>query len=296
MARRVIAICGDTHCGSTVGLCPPEGMELDDGGLYETSEAQHWLWAQWVDGWKQAKRIIRKSPFELVLNGDLIDGDHHRTSQIASVLTGIHLRCAVDSLREPLALKPSAVHVMRGTPSHVGRSAEVEEGIARVLRAEGWPVKMDPNTGKASSYRRRLDVDGVRLDIAHHGRMGQRAHTKGSYSKLYAFDVFAEQMLEMYTAMKAEPDSIADVFHSMRPPDIAIRSHNHKFMDSGPDHRGVTRLISMPAFQFATEFVYRIAAESLADIGIVVIVIEDGRYEVHPILFPAARSKTMGAK
>jgi hypothetical protein len=288
----VVAICGDLHCGSTVGLCPPEGLELDDGGMYDPSDAQEWLWGCWEEAWKQAKSIIGRDKFTLVLNGDLIDGDHHRTAQIASPLTGIHARCAMESLRVPLALKPSAIHVVRGTPVHVGRSGEVEEGMARGLKNQLYPVIKDPDTGTFSSYRRRLDVDGIRLDIAHHGRMGQRAHTRGSYSRLYGFDIWAEQALDLINeaSMATDPDELWEIWNRKRVSQIAIRSHNHKFQDSGHDHRGSTRVISMPAFQLATEYVHRIAAESLADIGIVILVCHEGEVDVRPLLFNPGRS------
>ena len=185
----VVAVASDLHCGSTIGLCPDTGIELDDGGWYEASDAQKWLWSEWKQHWQTVKALSRKKTLHLVLNGDMIDGDHHRTPQIASPLTGIHIRTAMESLAVPLALKPKQVHVVRGTPSHVGRSAESEEGIARALHGQGWPVEQDPDTGMYSSYRRRLDIGSVRLDIAHHGRMGQRANTRRSYSSLYAFDV-----------------------------------------------------------------------------------------------------------
>jgi hypothetical protein len=288
----IIAICGDLHCGSTVGLCPPEGLELDDGGMYEPSDAQKWLWSCWESTWKQTKKIVGKKKFTLVINGDAIDGDHHRTAQIASPLTGLHVHCALESLRVPLALKPREVHVLRGTPSHVGRSGDAEEGIARALKGQLWNVVPDPDTGNLSSYRRIIDTEGVRLDVAHHGRMGQRAHTVRSYSGLYGFDIWAERMLETYRAMRVSEDPLGE-FNKRRPPDIAIRSHNHRYNDSGYDHRGVTRVVSLPAWQFATEYVHRIAAEALADIGIVLLICDKGELEVKPILFNAERSSVM---
>ena len=288
----VVAICSDTHCGSTVGLCPPEGLELDEG-RYIPSEAQKWLWECWESAWKQTKSIIRRKKFTLVVNGDVIDGDHHRTAQIASPLTGIHVRCAIRSLEVPLKLKPSAVHIMRGTPVHVGRSGETEEGIARVLNKQGVPIIRDPDTRNLSSYKRRIDIEGVRLDIAHHGRMGQRAHTRGSYSRLYAFDVWAEQALDMYKEMRQSPESLEEIFNRKRPADVAIRSHNHKYQDSGDDHRGITRIVSLPAFQLATEYVHRIAVESLADIGIVLLIIKKGEIEVRPIIFDVSRGRVL---
>ena len=288
----VIAICGDLHCGSTVGLCPPEGMELDDGGLYEPSPAQRWLWDCWEQSWAIAKSYARGKHLSLILNGDLIDGDHHRTAQIASPLTGIHLGCAMESLRVPLALKPKAIHVLRGTPSHSGRSGSSEEAVAHALRDMSWPIIKDPETDKFSSYRRRLDIWNVRLDMSHPGRMGQRAHTRGSYSRLYGFDIWAEQMRETYTAMRHSDDPLK-IFNERRPPDIAVRSHNHKYMDTGFDHRGITRVISAPAFQLATEWIHRIAAESLADIGIILLGVNEHEIEVKPVLFTPDRPKPL---
>ena len=139
--KHIVVCVGDTHCGSTVGLCPPEGLELDDEGLYLPSKAQNWLWNNWEEAWgkiKSVKRKNKKAKLHLILNGDLIDGDHHRTTQIATGLTGVHIKCAMESLRVPLALKPQSIHILRGTPSHVGRAGGSEEGIARALSAEGW--------------------------------------------------------------------------------------------------------------------------------------------------------------
>lgn len=291
----IIAACGDLHCGSTVGWCPPDGLELDDGGMYEPSEAQLWLWQCWEQAWAKAKEIIGRDEWSLVLNGDLIDGDHHRSSQIASVLTGIHVRCAMESLQVPLDLKPSSIHICRGTPSHTGRSGEVEEGISRTLKNQLYPVVKDPDTGNFSSYRRRIDVEKVRFSVAHHGRMGMRAHTRGSYSRLFAFDIWAETALDLIRDLRNATDH-KEVFERKRPPDVAIRSHRHQFQDSGYDHRGITRVVSMPAYQLATEFVHKItAAESLADIGIVLFICNKGEVEVRPILFTPRRETVVRA-
>ena len=60
------------------------------------------------------------------------------------------------------------------------------------------------------------------------------------------------------------------------PPDLAVRSHFHQFADSGQIHKIKTRAVALPAWQLATEYVHRVA-ESLADIGLVCAVIEDGQ-------------------
>jgi len=253
-------------------------MELDDGGLYEPNKGQRWLWNNWEEAWakiKSVKRKNRKAKLHLILNGDLIDGDHHRTAQIASPLTGIHIRCALESLRVPLALKPKSIHVIRGTPSHVGRSGGAEEGIARALRAQGWPVKEDPDTGMKSSYWRSIKFGNIRFDIKHHGRMGRRAHTKGPYIRWFAQDIFFNHMMD-----------------GDDPPDIAVRSHFHQFADSGRIHKIKTRVVALPAWQLATEYVHRVA-ESLADIGLVWFEIDDDDYDMKMVLYKPDRPTTV---
>jgi hypothetical protein len=142
--------------------------------------------------------------------------------------------------------------------------------MAVALDREGAPiVRCEEGEHKTWSWwSLQMELHGKLLAFDHHGRMGQRAHTRGSYIRLYAFDAWAER------AMRGE-----------RPPDLAVRSHFHVYEDSGPTHptRGITRIVQMPAFQLATAFVRRIAVESLADIGLVAIVIRpSGEILVEP--------------
>ena len=293
MSGHLVAICADLHCGSTIGLCHKDPTELDDGGLYRPSEGQKYLFQCWEEGWATVKSMARRRRLHFILNGDAIDGDHHQTPQLASRLSGTQVGMALKVLETPLALKPSAIHIMRGTPVHTGSSAQTEEGIARTLAAQGHPVIKDPDIHTYSSYRRRIDIEGVRLDVAHHGRAGTRAHTRGSMSKLYAYDVWGEQALTCLKDMQGAEHMIEreEIYQRKRPCDIAIRSHNHKYMDSGFDSRGVTRVIGTPAFQLATEYIYKLAAEALADLGILCLKIsKSGKVSVHPILFEAKRS------
>ena len=43
----VVACVGDLHAGSTLGLCPLDGVEVDDGGRYSPNASQRQLWAWW---------------------------------------------------------------------------------------------------------------------------------------------------------------------------------------------------------------------------------------------------------
>lgn len=273
----LVAALGDLHAGSTVAVCPPEGIELDDGGVMMPNKVQRHLYACWEECWSRRFRSVyerwKPARFTLILNGDLVEGIHHHSSQGAP-LVGQHFRAAHALLESgPLRYKPDYVHLVRGTEAHVGRAAELEEGLARTLRAEGVEMVEDPDTAQVSSYWRRIEIDGVRLDVRHHGRMGQRAHTRGPYDRWYAQDIELEHYLD-----------------GEDPPHLAIRSHLHRYADSGKSHRWTTRLVQLPCWQAMTSYAHRITAESLSDVGIVVFVIEDGRlHEPEPILFPLDR-------
>ncbi len=272
-----MGVCSDLHCGSTVGLCDANGVHLDDGGSYMPSQEQLWLWEHWLAGWEHVAGIVKRedADFGLVVNGDATDGNHHGTVQILSGAEGAHIKCATEALRIPLAGRPKWVWVVRGTEAHVGKSGGLEEGMAVALNREGAPIQRDVNTGSWSSWYVMLELYGRLLDFAHHGRMGQRAHTRAGYAKHYAHDIWTERMLR-----------------GERAPDLAVRSHFHTFEDSGPAHptRPTTRLIQMPAWQLKTAFGWRVAVESLSDVGLVALVIRpEGPIEVVPYVISPSR-------
>jgi hypothetical protein len=275
VARKLLVFVSDLHAGSTLGLCPPDPVELDDGQAYLPSKSQRWLWQCWTDFWARVeKRIQEGAEFHsLVVNGDAIDGDHHNTRQIISRDTGVHIRVAVDCLRVPMALDPQNVFIVRGTESHVGHSASAEEAIARILKAEGANVHKDPDTDAGSWWHLRMDVNGLLIDVAHHGRTGHREHTRQNAANLYAHDILLSHTKD-----------------GARPPDLCVRAHNHKWLDSY-DAADPLRLIGLGAWQLGTGYVHQKHPDSLADIGGLVVEVEDGEYEAEKIKFkPEARS------
>jgi hypothetical protein len=259
----VIAITSDQHARSTVGLCSPKGVALDDGGRYKPSRAQEWLWQAWVDGWDRVGECAHKhnAPIWWINNGDLVDGDHHNTYQIVSRNSIQEREIVRDILDIPLLLQPEHIFFVRGTETHVGQGACSEESIARAL-SDDWPVAWahDPHT--ASWWYLPLECEGVLLDILHHGRTGLRPWTQYNASALLAAQIVMER-----------------VSNRERIPDLAIRSHYHRYSDSYEAQR--CRVIQTPAFQLATAYVHRRVPESLADIGMVWLVIDGDQYEVH---------------
>lgn len=278
MSRKVIAVVSDLHAGSSIGLCPPEPVELDDGQSYVPSKFQRWLWQCWGEFWDAVEARLEGAELHaLVLNGDLVDGDHHNTRQIVSRDVGVHIRLAVRCLGVPLAMKPAHVFVVRGTESHVGHSASSEEAVARILQAEGHPLVRDLDTDTGSWWQLRMDVDGVRLHFAHHGRMGYRPWTKSNAANLLAAQIFYEH------AANGE-----------RHPDLAVRSHYHRTIDSYDAHP--TRVIQTPCWQLRTAYVHRIVPEELPDIGGLIVTVDGDRYTAEVIRFRPERGRVWQAE
>lgn len=269
----LIAVVSDLHAGSTVALAPPR-IELDDGGHYEASKAQRWMWERWGQFWDtvERERDRLKADLIFVCNGDATDGNHHGTTQILSGNPTAQAAVLNEVLAIPLALQPTAIAMIRGTEAHVGPSAAYEERVAVGLKKDGRPVILDMENGNASHWQVTLDVHGQRINFAHHGKIGGRPNTKMTAVYSQAFDIWTEHNL------RGEP-----------PPHLAVRSHMHRYADSYNAYP--TRLIQTGAWQLATSYVHRIAPNALADVGGLLLTVRAGELLATPHLY---RPKAVG--
>lgn len=241
----LLVVAGDPHPGSTLAVCPPEGVRLDDGGTYHPSKIQEWLWWAWTDALAMAeqRRKEAKAALWVVLNGDLMEGDHHGTSQIISKNPEAQSYVAGRVFGVVKDLKPERLFVVRGTEAHVGGSGSAEESLARSLGAE-----RDTETRNWSRWHLRLDIHGFLNDFQHHGRAGSRVWTEMSVAASLALQIYLEHARL-----------------GLRHPDIAWRSHTHKRYDSHDAHP--TRVIGVPSFQVKTSHVHKVAPESIGHVG-----------------------------
>jgi hypothetical protein len=231
--------------------------------------ADRWA-AFWADVAAERKR--HKALLYNVYNGDATDGGaHHGTTQTISNDPEVQAYVTEHVFAVPKALRPDKSYMARGTAVHVGGdSAPAETALAKWLHCE-----RDPETDAWASWHLRLLVNGLLIDVQHHGRAGQRPWTRQNALNALAMQIFMEHTLR-----------------KERAPDIAVRSHQHQFGDSYG--ASPTRLIQLPAWQLATAFVHRVAPENcdLADIGgVIVPVMPDGSYEVIPKLYRPALPK-----
>lgn len=267
----LLAILGDTHAGSTTALCP-DVIRFDDGGDYHASKAQRWLYANYLDYWRRiaTKRDELDAELYVIINGDLVDGDHHHTSQIISRNPNSQALVWTECAATFLALKPDRLVIVRGTGAHAGVAGCAEERIADGLRRDKRPIVSDPDTGAASWWHWRAEIQGVRLDVTHHGKMGRLPRTRRSNLVLYAWDILDEH---------------ADSGHSY--PHLCFRAHNHKRGDSGD--ACPVRVVATGAWQLGTEYVHKVAPDSLADVGGAYVVIDRGEYEVKQVMYQPER-------
>lgn len=267
----VLAVVNDIHAGSAVAVCPPR-IRLDDGGEYAASKSQLWLWQSFAAYWRRVAEVRKAEKAKLyeVFNGDLVEGNHHGTTQIMSGNPNAQAAVVNACMELPLDLKPDKMFFVRGTEAHVGQSASAEERIADGLQRDQRPVVGDPSTGTASWWHLRMEIEGVLIDVAHHGRTGMREHTRAGAAVLHAHDILLNHV-------KAGD----------RAPDLCLRAHYHRFNDSYD--AAPTRVVTNGAWQLATSFVHKIAADSMADIGGLIVVIRNGEYTVEKVQFKPSR-------
>lgn len=247
----IVVSVSDLHINSTVGLCPAH-IHLDDGGYYTPSTFQTKLFECWTDFWSQVKqeKESHKARLVTVLNGDIVDGDHHRSPQIVSTNMETQRQAALDIL-EPVRDISDDMYVIRGTEAHNGLSCQAEEAIAHTLHA--CPTQ----DGAWSWWNLKAVFGGVGFDFAHHGQMGRLPWTKPNLLSRLAVEI----ELAYYRA-------------GLPLPAYAVRGHNHRSGDTGLNFP--VRVISLPGWQGPTAFVHRIQPGALPEIGGAIFTIEKG--------------------
>src|SRR5512136_3366158 len=114
-----------------MGLCPP-GFILDDGNPVKLNRLQEASLDHWSDFWKRRKAM--KLPIVTLLMADLIDGNHHGTSQLWTTDEQQMIEAAV-MLLNPVANLSHSILGLRGTPSHVGVAGKWDNAVCREIGA-----------------------------------------------------------------------------------------------------------------------------------------------------------------
>jgi len=118
--------------------------------------------------------------------------------------------------------------------------------------------------GRSSWWGFRGVIGGVRIDAAHHPGHGHgRPWTRGADAGR-----LAAQIIDRYVN-RAQP---------LQPPQLVLRGHNHKPVDSYDNHPA-TRAIITPSWQLSTSFGHRLGGDWLP-IGGAYVICRNGSYVV----------------
>lgn len=209
---------GDSHPNSTIGLIPPRGIMLDDGGWYHPSRIQEEIWNVYIDFWsavKAYKREIGADEIWGLFLGEGADDNKHSKYQLVTVNESVMIDISMAVLRPALDIVDRQFMV-RSTEAHSGGSAWMEERIAKEIGAEP-----DPETGNSSWWYLPIKRYGVRGLFAHHPYSNAtRPWTIGGGANRTA------EMIEADYAATGDPC-----------PDIAGFQHVHHYEMSGDNHR-----------------------------------------------------------
>lgn len=232
-----LVIVSDLHCGCRLGLCTQEKVWLTDGGCYIPSEFQRIVAGWWSEFWDEAvPRICRGEPFAVVVNGELVDGVHHKaTSQVSHNLED-QKRIAVAALEPIVAACDGRFYVISGTPAHSGESGCDDEGVARTLGA------IPDETGRHARYTGWFRVGRALVNVSHHVGVTGVSH--------YETSAPFKELVEAFVEAGRWGDE---------PPDFVVRSHRHRFIAATvPTHRGLAAALVTPGWQGKTPFAYRV--------------------------------------
>jgi hypothetical protein len=251
--RDIIVDLGDAHSVACMGVHPPT-INMRLGSDRVATKPELWLWDCWLS-LRDYVVSLKRSPddrIHVVFNGDLGDsGWKHPTNQLLTYDLCEAVDIAVETV-DPWLRIADDWFLSAGTEAHAGRSGELEAEIG--ARIGAVPVPSNPKQHVWDVVR--MDIQGVRMDFAHTGRIGSRPWTltnamAGTYLEILAF--YHEQKLAV--------------------PDLVALSHVHRATDSGDNFP--MRVLTTPGWQIRAYYNNR-SPYRLSDIGGTVIVIDDG--------------------
>lgn len=239
---RNVVVVSDLHCGSRLGLCPRNGITLDEEGHYGPSKLQKIMHDYWDAFWEWAlDDACRGEPFILAVNGDAVDGNpFNSTVQVSNSPTDqLHI---AEEMLQPIVNRAALYFQIKGTEVHVGKAGMVEELLATTLKAE-------PNSiGQRARYELRLQVGDRILQLMHH------IGTTGSTH------------FESTAVLKEFTSSLQHAARwDCQPPNIIGRSHRHIHCEVRiPTAQGYGISFVTPGWQLKTPFVWRIPGGRLS--------------------------------
>lgn len=271
-SRIILAVFSDTHAGFRLGLMNPDVVlydETEDGELVpykpRPTASQKYLWKLYQEQLKELQNIADGDPIYGLHNGDLTQGNKHRTGMVSTrdadqiLIAAANLRPFLD-IPNVIALRMAA-----GTEAHNFGQGSADILVNQTLKSE-YGAK---NIGVV--YHGLLNVHGVLVDYAHHGPFpGSREWLKGNVARLYLRDLLYREIIA-----------------GNAPPRLVFRSHYHQYIkvtDEIGEH--TSTLMITPSYCMLGDYAHQ-AARSPDRItnGMIAVEIKDGRVkDIYPLV------------
>lgn len=225
---KLVLVLNDTHCGSDLGL-HPEKVILGDGRhlTFGDNLKLQFLWKSWLDMRERFFRLAKNDPYTLVLNGDLIEGFHHKSDSVVAAKISQHLDIAKEALA-PFIEMAETVYATRGTECHT----------------EDWESYFTSLFGLAPAKDiQQFTVNGLLVDARHH---------------LSCASSVSSESAALARVMANAIANCARAEHAI--PQIFLRAHRHTTGDYCDGHN----MIVVPgAWQFMSRYCYKVVGESI---------------------------------
>lgn len=236
---KIAVVISDTHCGSEVGLSPRE-FRLKSGNIVKIGAnlCQQWLADMYDEAIKQVASVIGADSAALFINGDAIEGVHHRNNkELIAAEMERHIVMAEQCLK-PLSALCKKVFVVKGTECHTqGLEDLLAEGLKAVAREakDKWLV----------------EINGCLVDAAHHMGTTSRAYLEASLMSIHMGNARLN-----YARC------------GMRVPKVYLRAHRHC---GGwySDGKGVFCVTG--GWQFLTRHGHKVVTDSIPSPSIIVL-------------------------
>ena len=238
MVERVnnCVVISDTHLGDQLALCP-DRVRLRHGGYYIPSKFQQFINEKWKEFWNVwVPTVTRNEKYCVVLNGDLMEGRHHKAQHPISQDKSDQEAIAYEILAPIIDKCQGRFYIIGGTEAHAGISSEDEEKLAQKLGA------IPDETGHRSRFELFLKIGGALCHFAHHiGTTSSMSYESTALGKEYS-EFCAE------SARWGDPI-----------PDVVVRSHRHRHMEVKiPTSRGDGIIFVTAAWQLRTPFTFKL--------------------------------------
>lgn len=244
----IFACIADLHSGGSTALFPPD-IRFFKHGNHTPFTIQKEMFDHWIECAKALRVARRGKKLIIVHDGDAVDGNHHGTPQLVTVLPEEQIKLHIELMQAFMAecayKAGDDLYYVTGTETHVD---DTEDEIGRCLQA-------NPNGAVHAFDELRIEVNGRQIWFAHHGPSTGRGANQGNSLRNWLRDIFVECMQENLT-----------------PPDFVVFGHNHKpyytpYSGRIDGNYHIVHGMITPSWQSKTRYAYRVAPLQKNKIG-----------------------------